>query len=1155
MRHTTLVVAPAPLLMRHHLRRTSALLPVVCALVLLHPATSTAQAFNLGVRVDLPMGLLPASVAVADMNGDGIPDLVSTNSQNNSVSISLGLGGGAYAPRVNFATGGNPLFVTVADFNGDGRQDVATANFDAATVSVLLGNGAGGLGPKVDLTTEFRPRSIAVADVNGDNRVDLIVPNYGAGIVSVFLGNGSGGFAPRTNYGGFGSPTCVATPDLNADGRPDLVVTNYGGTTISVLLANGSGGFGAKTDLSVGAGSNPHWVASGDLNNDGFDDIAVADYGTNQLSVLLGNGTGTLAPRTDFATGAGPITIALADMNADGIADVVTALGAGSVAVHAGNGSGGFGSAATFAAGAGPYQAVAADLNGDGRPDIATANLSANSLSVLLGNGTGGFRTKVDYPQGSYGQYAVIRDVNLDGKPDLLTANDNTTFSVRLGDGAGGLGPKTDFTTGNGSFSLAVGDVNGDGKPDVAVADWSVSLISVLLGNGAGGFGPKTDYSAPTGPTSVALADMNSDGKPDLVVGGEYITVVSISLNNGTGGFGARTDYPLAGSASSIAVVDLNGDGNLDVAAGNGPLFQGGGPSQVSVLLGNGAGTLAARTDYTTGDGPTSVAVGDLNGDGLPDLAVADFFPSAVSVLLGTGGGAFGAKTDYAAGSNPEGVAIGDLNGDGRLDLATANYGTTTTSVLLGNGAGGFGPKTDYPVGTNPYNVAIGDLNLDGRSDLATANFNSANASLLFGLTLTRTALAVSPNPAVVGAALALTATISVPAPGYGAPTGSVRFFDGATLLGTAPVNSGVAALSLFAPRLGNRVLTAVYSGDAKFFGSLSAPQTQRVVSSASAGITTLVDVPNDQGYQMRLTFQASPYDYFGSPTPITNYIVYRQIGAGSVASEARQLPVRPARSVQVATPLGLALAGWDFLLSMPATADNVYVAVVPTLLNGVGNPSTFMVRATTATPGIFYDSSPASGYSLDNLPPGPPAPFVAAYAGGATHLHWGENTEPDLWYYELHRGSTAGFVPGPTNLVATLGDTGYVDPGAAGSYYKLAAVDVNGNVSSFVLLTPSGTVSVEGGGPVEFALKGAQPNPSHGDHANVWFTLASASSARLELVDVSGRRVATREVGALGVGTHQVDLAEGLRLPAGIYMVRLSQGANVRVSRMVVLE
>jgi hypothetical protein len=251
-------------------------------------------------------------------------------------------------------------------------------------------------------------------------------------------------------------------------------------------------------------------------------------------------------------------------------------------------------------------------------------------------------------------------------------------------------------------------------------------------------------------------------------------------------------------------------------------------------------------------------------------------------------------------------------------------------------------------------------------------------------------------------------------------------------------------------------------------------------------------------------------------------------------------------------------LVGWADVATVTATTDPEYNVVVPTLAdsNATGsNPATFLVRALTGTPGVYYDSAPDSGYSVDNLPPAPPAPFTAAYASGATHLHWGASSEADLWYYRVYRGSTAGFVPGPGNLIATCSDTGYVDAGPAGSYYKLSAVDVNGNEGGYALVTPGGTTDVAPSGPVAFALEGVRPNPTHGEALSVWFALPSAAPARLELVDVSGRRVAAREVGSLGAGRHVVALSEGCSLPAGLYLLRLTQGASVRVARVAVLD
>jgi hypothetical protein len=401
-----------------------------------------------------------------------------------------------------------------------------------------------------------------------------------------------------------------------------------------------------------------------------------------------------------------------------------------------------------------------------------------------------------------------------------------------------------------------------------------------------------------------------------------------------------------------------------------------------------------------------------------------------------------------------------------------------------------------------------------------------------------------------------LTATVSILAPGHGASSDSVRFFDGTTLLGTSPVNGGVAGLALFAPRLGDRLITAVYKGDGRLFGSISDVVMHRVVATAKPTIASIVDVKNDQGRQVRLRFRASPYDTRGSANPIVSYEVFRKVDPAL----ARIMPTLSASSAQLdgATPTHLLIDGWDFVGVLSARMDSAYSLVVPTLAdsNAAGpQRATFFVSAVTATPGIFYDSVPDSGYSVDNLPPIPPAPFLAVYQAGATNLHWGASSEPDLWYYRVYRGSTSSFVPGPTNLIATRADTGYVDVGPAGRYYKLSAVDVNGNESGYAMLTPEGTVDVADGAALAFALEDVRPNPATSSRMAVSFVLPTDAAARLELIDVKGRVVASRDIGSLGAGRHVVDLAGERKFGAGIYLVRLAQGSLQRTARLVVLD
>jgi hypothetical protein len=594
-----------------------------------------------------------------------------------------------------------------------------------------------------------------------------------------------------------------------------------------------------------------------------------------------------------------------------------------------------------------------------------------------------------------------------------------------------------------------------------------------------------------------------------------------------------------------LAIGDVNGDGHPDLVVANV------GSNTVSVLLGNGAGGFGAQTTFATGSEPYSVAIGDLNGDGYPDLAVANYASYTVSALLGNGAGGFGAQTTFATGANPYSVAIGDVNGDGRPDLVVANAGSNMVSALLGNGAGGFGAQTTFATGINPYSVAIGDVNGDGRPDLVVANEGSNTVSVLLALETTRTTLAVSPNPAVAGAPVTLTATVTVPSPGSGAPTDSVRFFDGTTLLGTSPVNGGTAGLALFAPYLGSRTLSAVYKGDGKLLGSFAPPATEFVASTAAATITSVTDVPKDQGGQVRLVFARSPFDYVGSGTPITGYKVLRRAIVAAPAAAVRPAARSSARPDQVE------LLGWVEITTVTATGDDSYQLVVPTLAdsNSSGvHRNVFLTRALTAVPTTYYDSPPDSGYSVDNIPPVPPTPFVAAYAAGATNLHWGANSEPDFWYYKLYRGTSAAFVPAAGNQIASKSDTGYVDVGPAGLYYKLSAVDVNGNESGYSLVTPSATTGVGDTGPLAFALE-PPANPAVGGRLMVAFSLPNDARATLEVVDVSGRRTVAREVGSLGAGRHSVDLAAGRAIAPGLYWVRLAQGAEQRVRRVAIVE
>jgi hypothetical protein len=303
--------------------------------------------------------------------------------------------------------------------------------------------------------------------------------------------------------------------------------------------------------------------------------------------------------------------------------------------------------------------------------------------------------------------------------------------------------------------AVAVGDFNGDGRQDLAVAKELSGTVSILLGNGNGTFtqAPGSPITVGTDPTSVAVGDFNGDGIPDLAVANQGSGTVSILLGNGNGTFTQAPASPITVGKDpiSVAVGDFNGDGIPDLAVTN---FGG---SSVSVLLGNGDGTFtqAPGSPITVGKDPISVAVGDFNGDGIPDLAVTNFGGSSVSVLLGNGDGTFTQATGspIAVGSGPFSVGVGDFNGDGKQDLAVAAQFSNSVSVLLGNGDGTFTQASGPPitVGSTPISVAVGDFTGDGRQDLAVANFVSASVTVL--VNTSQPAVSLSPSSVTFPAA------------------------------------------------------------------------------------------------------------------------------------------------------------------------------------------------------------------------------------------------------------------------------------------------------------------------------------------------------------------------------------------------------------------
>ena len=348
-----------------------------------------------------------------------------------------------------------------------------------------------------------------------------------------------------------------------------------------------------------------------------------------------------------------------------------------------------------FSVGTYPYSVAVADFNRDGIPDLVFANEGATNVTVMLGNGSGGFTASTGSPfaVGSSATSVTVGDFNGDGKPDLAVACAITNqVVILLGDGAGGFSaaPGSPITVGTGPSSLAVGDFNRDGKMDLAVANFnsgSSSTITILLGNGSGGFTAGTPVAAGSGARSIGLGDFNGDGNVDLVIANQQSNNVTVLLGNGSGGFSQASGSPIGVGQSpvSISVADLNGDGKLDLVVANQTT------NNLSVLLGSGSGgfSAASGSPIPAGQGTDTVAVGDFNGDGMPDIVAGNMTSGNLTILQGNGLGGFNAASysPISMGITPTSVAVTDVDGSGVADIVVAGGSSGQGAVLLNNQA------------------------------------------------------------------------------------------------------------------------------------------------------------------------------------------------------------------------------------------------------------------------------------------------------------------------------------------------------------------------------------------------------------------------------------------------------------------------------------
>jgi VCBS repeat protein len=618
-------------------------------------------------------GTMPFAIAAGDLNGDGRPDLVVTDTVGSVALAFVGDGEGGVALARTLSVGGTPRGIALADVNGDGRLDVVTANASTGDVSVLLAEGPATFAPERRFAVGTQPRGVAIADFDQDGRLDLATVDQGSSTVSVLLGDGTGSFALAATLDTLYGPQSIVAARLDADTIVDIAVSTASSSrSVCWFLGRGDGSFGARADLPVFADAPA--IAAADLNEDGNTDLVVTliTEFAGASSVLFGDGTGTFTRSADV----GPIesrALAVGDFDRDGHVDASAPPYLGF-----GDGTGRLREAPLRSLPIAGGSCAVGDLDGDGHLDVLAGELRGSDLHAIAGLGDGRLgddRTTTTSGLGILG--LLLGDLDEDGRLDAVTIEFRPSAPPAVvtlrGDGSRGFVEDRVFAlTGStpqtlAREGLALADLDGDGHLDVVAVDRAADALLVLLGDGLGNFAPPSPLPTLHDPIGLAVGDFDEDGDLDLAVTGNLSENVQVFAGDGLGGFAPSPPRSLGHLADLVVPVDFDRDGHLDLAVSD---IQ---TQTISICRGDGAGGFAFEHEFPV-CGEWSMRAADLDDDGRTDLAVAALSSrgcrEALTVLHGDGEGSVVEERRFrTAQTEPVALAIGDLDEDGHPDV------------------------------------------------------------------------------------------------------------------------------------------------------------------------------------------------------------------------------------------------------------------------------------------------------------------------------------------------------------------------------------------------------------------------------------------------------------------------------------------------------
>ncbi len=603
-------------------------------LIVLQSRGSVSVLWNRGHGVFVPAGQFevghsPSSIAVADVDADGDPDLVVTNYDTGTISVLNNLGNGQFAAHADYFCGLHPLAIACGDFDGDGRVDLAVVNYGPhGSVTILANQGFGDFAVLEVLTVGAWPFGVAASDFDGDGNVDLAVSRIDVSatapaVFALYLNHGSSAFVlTDATITPWESSYVLTLADVDGNGDMDLLGSGSG----TLALVHNLGG-GALSKVQVmDVAYDVAGVVPADVDRNGTTDLVILDG--KRLDVALNPGDGKFNTRIQL-TSAPQHAIGHADIDSNGT-DELLVTAANRVEVYREEVNRQFVQVSAADVGTDPAEMTTADFDGNGTIDVAMANYTSKNVSVLLNQGSGNFAPQVTYTIG--GKVLRIAHADLDGNgwEDLVvTIEQNSpgkSLSILWNQGHANFSAPTKLTVGAGPDGLACADFDGDGRPDIAVTNSIDNTVSVLINQANGVFANQVPYLAGLQPHSLVAGDFDGDGDVDLAVldWGEHRVTVLWNAGNGT--FHVLSKFAVGFSDGTLISADVDGNGLPDLIAIDNS-------AEAAVLLNRSNHMLALDSRYFIVN-PIATTT-DFDGDGQPDIASVGIFAGTVAVSFG----------------------------------------------------------------------------------------------------------------------------------------------------------------------------------------------------------------------------------------------------------------------------------------------------------------------------------------------------------------------------------------------------------------------------------------------------------------------------------------------------------------------------------------